>query len=59
MTPEAAKNLLAGYGYSVARWQYTTSLGADGKVIGTEPGAGTALAPGSSVTVTVNGTPPP
>ncbi len=59
MTPEAAKNLLEDYGYAVARWQYTTSLGAGGKVIGTEPGAGTALAPGSPVTVTVNGTSPP
>lgn len=59
MTTEAAIKTLEAYGYSVARWQYTTSVGADGKVIGTEPTAGTALAPGSSVTVTVNGTPQP
>jgi serine/threonine-protein kinase len=50
---------LADAGYSVGKWEYTTSLGADGKVVGTEPAAGTALAPGSSVGVTVNGTPPP
>ncbi len=59
MTAEDAIKTLRAYGYSVARWQYTTNLGADGKVIGTEPSAGTALAPGSSVSVTINGTPPP
>ncbi|MBV9056517.1 MAG: PASTA domain-containing protein, partial [Candidatus Eremiobacteraeota bacterium] len=30
-----------------------------GKVVGTDPAAGTSLAPGSSLSVTVNGTPPP
>jgi serine/threonine-protein kinase len=59
MTPDDASRTLRGYGYSVARWEYTTTVGAGGKVVGTEPGAGTALAPGSSVKVTVNGTPPP
>ncbi len=59
LTREAATKLLHGYGYGVARFEYTTSVGADGKVVGTEPSAGTALAPESSVTVTVNGTPPP
>ncbi|HVN68887.1 MAG TPA: Stk1 family PASTA domain-containing Ser/Thr kinase [Candidatus Binatia bacterium] len=59
MTPIAAIQTLRAYGYSIARWQYTTTAGADGKVVETEPGAGTSLAPGSSVTVTVNGTPPP
>jgi eukaryotic-like serine/threonine-protein kinase len=59
MTPEDAIKTLRAYGYSVGGWQWTTSVGADGKVIGTEPSAGTALAPGSSVTVTVNGTPRP
>jgi serine/threonine-protein kinase len=59
MTPDDASRTLRGYGYSVAGWEYTTTVGAGGKVIGTEPGAGTALAPGSSVKVTVNGTPPP
>ncbi len=55
---EAIKTLSAA-GYSVGKWEYTTSLGADGKVVGTVPAAGTALAPGSPVGVTVNGTPPP
>jgi serine/threonine-protein kinase len=59
MTPVDAIKTLRGYGYSIARWEYTTTVGAGGKVIGTQPSAGTALAPGSSVTVTVNGTPPP
>ncbi len=59
MTGEDAIKTLRAYGYSVARWQYTTNLGAGGKVIGTEPSAGTPLAPGSSVAVTINGTPPP
>jgi eukaryotic-like serine/threonine-protein kinase len=59
MTPEEALKTLRAYGYSVARWEYTTSLGAGGKVVGTQPDAGTSLSPGSSVSVTVNGTPPP
>jgi serine/threonine-protein kinase len=59
MTAQGALNTLESYGYSVGKWQYTTSAGAGGKVIGTEPSAGTALAPGSPVTVIVNGTPPP
>jgi len=59
MTAEDAIKTLHAYGYSVARWEYTTSVGAGGKVIGTDPSAGTPLTPGSSVAVTVNGTPPP
>jgi len=59
MTPDDASRTLRGYGYSVGRWEYTTAVGAGGKVIGTEPAAGTALAPGSSVTVIVNGPPQP
>ncbi|HMF27833.1 MAG TPA: PASTA domain-containing protein, partial [Candidatus Cybelea sp.] len=59
MTPVDAIKTLRAYGYSVAQWQYTTTVGAGGKVIGTQPTAGTALPPGSSVAVTVNGTPPP
>lgn len=59
MTPEDAIRTLRGYGYSVSQWEYTTKVGADGKVIGTVPNAGSPLAPGSSVTVTVNGTPAP
>ena len=59
MTRERAAETLANAGYSVGRWEYTTSLGEGGRVIGTQPGAGSPLAPGSSVTVTVNGAPPP
>lgn len=59
MTRTQALNTLASYGYSVSAWEYTTSVGAGGKVVGTDPDAGTTLAPGSSVKVTVNGTPPP
>jgi beta-lactam-binding protein with PASTA domain/tRNA A-37 threonylcarbamoyl transferase component Bud32 len=58
LPPDRAQAVLAADGYSIARFQYTTALGAGGKVIGTEPQAGTDLAPGSSVTVVVNGTPP-
>jgi serine/threonine-protein kinase len=58
MLPAKAQEMLAAYGYSVGRWEYTTSLGEGGKVVGTEPIAGTELAPGSPVTVIVNGTPP-
>jgi eukaryotic-like serine/threonine-protein kinase len=59
MTPVAAIQTLHAYGYAPGKWEWTTAVGADGKVIGTNPSAGTPLAPGSSVTVTVNGTPPP
>jgi eukaryotic-like serine/threonine-protein kinase len=54
-----AMKLLQQYGYSVSHSEYTTTVGAGGKVVGTEPPAGTSLTPGSSVTLTVNGTPPP
>ncbi len=54
-----AMKLLQQYGYSVSHSEYTESVGEGGKVVGTEPPAGTSLAPGSSVTLTVNGTPPP
>ena len=57
--PVDALKTLEAYGYAVSRWEYTTTVGAGGKVVGTVPGAGTALPPESSVTVTVNGTPPP
>jgi serine/threonine-protein kinase len=59
MTTADAAKMLALYGYSVSKWEYTTSVGADGKVVGTQPVAGTTLPPNSSVIVTVNGTPPP
>ncbi len=58
MTPADATKTLHAYGYSVARSEYTTAVGADGKVVGTQPSAGTPLAPGSSVTLTINGPQP-
>jgi eukaryotic-like serine/threonine-protein kinase len=59
LTRESALQTLEADGYSVSRWDYTTSAGSPGKVVGTEPPVGTTLTPGSSVSVTVNGTPPP
>lgn len=58
LAPDAAAKTLQAYGYSVGRREYTTTVGADGKVVGTDPGAGTRLAPGSPVTLTINGSPP-
>jgi serine/threonine-protein kinase len=58
LSPDDAAKLLRSYGYTVAKKEYTTSLGAGGKAVATEPAAGSALAPGSSVTLTINGTPP-
>lgn len=58
LSPFDAMKLLQEYGYSVSHTEYTTTVGAGGKVVGTAPPAGTSLAPGSSVTLTVNGTPP-
>ena len=45
MTPVDALKTLEAYGYAVSRWEYTTTVGAGGKVVGTVPGAGTALPP--------------
>ncbi|HEX3368809.1 MAG TPA: Stk1 family PASTA domain-containing Ser/Thr kinase [Candidatus Cybelea sp.] len=59
MTPAKAYDTLSAFGYQVSKREYTTSVGADGKVVGTTPPVGTPLAPGSSVTITINGTPPP
>ncbi|HEY5427359.1 MAG TPA: PASTA domain-containing protein, partial [Candidatus Tumulicola sp.] len=56
MSADAATRKLAAYGYNVSKIEYTTAVGAGGKVVGTVPEAGTDLAPGSSVTLTVNGT---
>lgn len=53
-----AQNELQAYGYKVGNIQYTTAEGANGNVIGTDPDAGTALPPGSPVTIIVNGTGP-
>ena len=53
-----AENTLASYGYRVSRFQYTTSEGANGTVVGTDPQAGSDLPPGQYVTLIVNGTGP-
>ncbi len=50
-----AQALLLSYGYRVTQIQYTAAEGADGKVVRTDPLAGTNLAPGSPVTLIVNG----
>jgi eukaryotic-like serine/threonine-protein kinase len=55
MLPDAATRKLAAFGYGIAKIEYTTSVGAGGKVVGTVPEAGTDLAPSSSVTLIVNG----
>jgi eukaryotic-like serine/threonine-protein kinase len=55
-TVEAATQTLAQYGYQVGKIQYTTTEGASGNVVRTDPDAGTSLQPGSPVTLIVNGT---
>ncbi len=54
-TVQDAQATLLSYGYRVTQIQYTTTEGADGKVVRTDPPAGTNLAPGSAVTLWVNG----
>lgn len=55
-TVAAATQTLASYGYQVGGVQYTTTEGANGAVVRTDPFAGTSLPPGSAVTLIVNGT---
>ncbi len=55
MTIQDAQAILQQYGYRVSQIKYTSSAGADGKVVGTDPSAGTNLQPGSQVTLIVNG----
>ncbi|HET9029167.1 MAG TPA: PASTA domain-containing protein, partial [Candidatus Aquilonibacter sp.] len=55
LTVQDATALLQKYGYRVGSMQYTSTEGADGKVVRTDPSAGTNLAPGSAVTLVVNG----
>lgn len=59
MAVDRANATLAAAGYAVGRVQYTTSAGAGGRVIGTDPTAGTPVKPGSAVVLIVNGNPPP
>lgn len=55
MTIQDAQATLQQYGYRVSNITYTASAGADGKVVGTQPSAGTNLQPGAQVTLVVNG----
>lgn len=52
----AARDSLQAAGYTIGAMKYTTYEGADGNVVRTEPSVGSTLAPGSSVTLIVNGT---
>jgi serine/threonine-protein kinase len=58
MTLDQAKAQLADYGYTFGNVTPTTE-GASGKVVRTEPEAGTKLAPGSPVNIYVNNSNPP
>jgi eukaryotic-like serine/threonine-protein kinase len=58
MPAEQAKATLLSYGYTIGHVQYTNNAGAGGRVIGTDPAVGTALPPGSGVTLIVNGAAP-
>ncbi|HVA28313.1 MAG TPA: PASTA domain-containing protein, partial [Candidatus Baltobacteraceae bacterium] len=58
MTLADAQATLLKYGYRISKITYTASEGADGKVVRTDPSAGSQLDPGSFVTLIVNGAPP-
>lgn len=55
MALQDATTTLLKYGYRVGRIEYTSTEGADGKVVRTDPAVGTNLAPGTGVTLVVNG----
>ena len=55
-TVQQAEETLAADGYQVGKIQYTTSEGANGHAIRTDPAVGENLTPGSTVTLIVNGT---
>ena len=59
MPVDRARATLSSAGYGVAQMRYTTSAGAGGRVVGTDPAVGTTLSPGSAVVLIVNGTGPP
>ena len=50
-----AQAALLQSGYQIGKVEYTAAEGADGKTVRTEPEVGTKLAPGSAVTLIVNG----
>ena len=56
-TVDTARDDLQAAGYVIGSIQKTTTEGAGGHVVRTIPDAGTSLAPGSSVTLVVNGSP--
>lgn len=56
-TLPAAQAALEADGYRVGTIRYTTTEGSNGNVVGTDPQVGTTLAPGSAVTLIVNGAP--
>ncbi len=58
MGVDQARAVLQAAGYSIASIRYMTQQGAGGRVIGTAPIAGTALPPGSSLILIVNGSQP-
>jgi len=58
MTIADAQAMLLQYGYRASKITYTTAEGADGKVVRTDPVAGTQMDPGSFVTLIVNGAAP-
>jgi serine/threonine protein kinase len=53
-----ARTVLQAAGYSISSMTYTASQGANGRVIGTQPEAGSNLPPGSGVVLVVNGSQP-
>jgi serine/threonine-protein kinase len=55
LTIDQARLALQGAGYSVSSVRYTSEQGAGGRVVGTDPMAGTSVPPGSSVILIVNG----
>lgn len=55
LSVDQARAVLESAGYSISSMRYTATEGADGRVIGTDPMAGTNLAPGSGVVLVVNG----
>lgn len=59
MPVDKAKETLSAAGYGVNKTQYTTTAGAGGRVVGTDPAVGTPLSPGTAVTLIVNGSAPP
>ncbi len=58
MAVDKARATLAAAGYGVGRVQYTTAVGEGGRVVGTDPTAGTPVKPGSAIGLIVNGNPP-